>query len=216
MSATGYLVMPDAGEGRAVLVLGSWWGLGDAQREICDAFADAGYVALAPDLVGDGRTTDDAEVARAWLLERDPNVVADLVLSSAAILRSSNETPDAPIGVLGIGMGASWGLWLASRAPDQVGALSFISGTQRVDHLDVIAAVQGHFAEHDDLVDDDERVLLEAALHLDGTDVEFFDYPGTSAGFFEQGPNYDEAAATLVFERTLRLFDEHLRKKMRR
>lgn len=117
MSATGYLVMPDAGEGRAVLVLGSWWGLGDAQHAICDAFADAGYVALAPDLVGDGRTTDDAEVARAWLLERDPNVVADLVLSSAAILRSSNETPDAPIGVLGIGMGASWGLWLASPRP---------------------------------------------------------------------------------------------------
>ena len=210
MSATGYLVMPDAGRGRAVLVLGSWWGLGDPQRAICDELADAGFVTLAPDLVGDGRTTDDRDEARTWLAERDPNVVADLVLSSAAILRSSNETPDAPIGVLGLGMGASWGLWLASRAPDQVGALSFFYGTQRVDNLDVTAAVQGHFAEHDDLVDDDDRVLLEAALHLDGTDVEFFDYPGTSAGFFERGPTYDEAAATLAFERTRRFFDDRL------
>lgn len=212
MSSTGYLVMPESGQGRAVLVLGSWWGLGDPQRAICDALADAGYVTLAPDLVGDGRTTDDHEVARTWLAERDPNVVADLVLSSAAILRSSNETADAPIGVLGLGMGASWGLWLASRAPDQVGALSFFYGTQRVDHLDVIAALQGHFAEHDDLVDDDDRVLLEAALHLDGTEVEFFDYPGTSAGFFEHGATYDEAAATLAFTRTLACFDTHLRR----
>lgn len=212
MSSTGYLVMPDAGQGRAALVLGSWWGLGDPQRVICDALADAGYVTLAPDLVGDGRTTADREVAHAWLVERDPNAVAELVLSSAAILRSSNETPDAPIGVLGLGMGASWGLWLASRAPDQVGALSFFYGTQRVDHLDVTATLQGHFAEQDDLVDEDERVLLEAALHLDGTDVEIFDYPGTSAGFFEQGPTYDETAATLAFTRTLTCFDTQLRR----
>lgn len=204
--------MPDAGRGPAVLVLGSWWGLGEAQHAICDSLADAGYVTLAPDLVGDGRTTDDIDVAHTWLAESDPNLVADLVLSSAAILRSSNETPDAPIGVLGTGMGASWGLWLASRAPDQVGALSFFYGLQRVDRLDVTAAVQGHFAEHDEWVDDDDRVLLEAALHLDGTDVGCFDYPGTSSGFLEQGPTYDEAAATLAMTRTLDCFDRNLRR----
>lgn len=210
MSGTGYLVAPDAGEGRAVLVLGDWWGLDDNVRSTCDRLADAGFLALAPDLVGEARTTADADTARAWLNERDPNVVADLVLSSAAILRSSDLTPAAPVGVLGIGMGASWGLWLASRAPEQVGALSFFYGTQRVDRLDLTAAVQGHFAEHDDLVDDDDRVLLEAALHLDGTSCEFFDYPGTAHGFLEPGPTYDAEAAELAWTRTLAGFDEHL------
>lgn len=207
MSGSGYLVAPDGDAGRAVLVLGSWWGLTPGLQGICDRFADEGYVALAPDLVGDDRTTDDPETARRWLGERDPNIVADLVLSAAAILRSSDLTPDRPIGVVGFGMGASWGLWVASRAPEQVGALSFFYGTQRVDHLDLTASVQGHFAEHDDLVLDDDRVLLEAALLLDETRCEFFDYPGTSHGFFEPGPSHDEAAAELAWSRMLTGFD---------
>lgn len=209
-SGSGYLVLPDGQTGPAVLVLSSWWGLNTFIRNLCDRFADAGYVALAPDLVGQGRTTDDPVDAASWLAERDPNVVADLMLSSSAILRSSHQTPDAPIGVLGLAMGASWGLWLASRAPEQVAALSFAYGTQRVDRLDVTAAVQGHFAEHDDLVPDDERVLLEAALHLDGTTTEFFDYPGTSHGFFEPGDTFDAGAAELAWNRIITFFGSQL------
>ncbi len=193
-----------------MLVLGSWWGLGNPIRAICDDLADAGFVALAPDLVGDSRTTDDPEVARAWLDQRDMNVVADLVLSSATLLRDSTVTPDAPIGVLGLQMGASWALWLASRAPGLVGAVSFFYGSQDVEGLDLDCAVQGHFAEHDDLVDDDEKVLLSAALHLECPVVECFDYPGTSAGFFEPGADFATEAAALARRRTITWFEENL------
>ena len=210
MSATGYLVVPDAGRGRAALVLGSWWGLGDPQRAICDALADAGYVTLAPDLVGDARTTDDREVARPG----SPNATPTWSRTSSCRQRRSSAAPTRPptcrSGCWDSGWGRPGGCGWRRVRPTEVGALSFFYGTQRVDNLDVTAAVQGHFAEHDDLVDDDDRVLLEAALHLDGTDVEFFDYPGTSAGFFEHGPTYDEAAAKLAFERTRRFFDDHL------
>lgn len=210
MSESGYLVAPAGGQGPAVLVLGSWWGLGAGLRGICDALADAGYVALAPDLVGDGRTTDDAGTARGWLAERDVDVVADLVRSSALLLRDSTVTPDAPIGVLGMQMGASWALWLASRHPELVGAVSFFYGAQEVDGLDLACAVQGHFAEHDDLVDDDTKTLLSAALHLECENVECFDYPGTTSGFLELGPHYDPAAAELAWDRTLSWFAAHL------
>ncbi len=210
MSGKGYLVTPDAGTGRGVLVLHSWWGLDDATRAICDSLADAGYLALAPDLVGMNRTTTDPAEAQAWLAESDPNEVADMVLSSTAILRSANETPDAPIGVLGMAMGASWALWLASRSPEMIGAVSFFYGSQDVDHLDVTAAVQGHFAEHDEFVSDDERVLLQAALLLDGTDAEFFEYPTCHHGFFEERATYDEPAATEAWTRVLAFFDSRL------
>lgn len=193
-----------------MLVLGSWFGLDDGVRAICDDLADAGHVALAPDLVGDGRTTTDPDEARRWLADRSMDVVADLVVSAARLLRDSTVTPDAPIGVLGLQMGASWALWLASRHPELVGAVSFFYGTQDVEHLDIDAAVQGHFAEFDDLVDDDDKVLLSAALHLGGSDVECFDYPGTRSGFLEPGPTHDAAAAETAWHRTLSWFTSHL------
>ena len=49
-----YLAAPKDG-GPAVLVLHAWWGLSDGIRRHCDRLAEAGFVALAPDLY-DGRT----------------------------------------------------------------------------------------------------------------------------------------------------------------
>lgn len=212
MSGSGYLIAPDDGEGRGVLVLGSWWGLDDGLREIGDRLADRGFVALVPDLVGEGRTTDDADEARAWLELRDMDVVADLVRSSATLLRTTAVSPDAPIGVVGLQMGASWALWLASRSPELVGAVSFFYGSQDVERLDLDCAVQGHFAEFDQLVPEDDKVLLSAALHLECTVVECFDYPGTSSGFAEPGATFDAAAAALAWERTGTFLDRHLRR----
>ncbi len=210
MTDTGYLIAPEGDAGRGVLVLGSWWGLGDGVRARCDALADAGFVALAPDLVGDGRTTSDPDTAREWLAARNVDAVADLVLSSATLLRDSTFTPDAGIGVVGLQAGASWGLGLASRAPELIGALCFFYGSQDVDRLHLSCAVQGHFAEHDALVDEDDKMLLSAALHLDCEVVECFDYAGTESGFLEPGPSFHPDAAALAWTRTCAFLDRHL------
>lgn len=210
LSGSGYLVAPDTHSGPGVLVLGSWWGLNDALRDICDMLADHGYVALAPDLIGGGQVPHDQTEAESLLADRDMNVVADLVLSSASLLRSSSTTPDAPIGVLGLQMGASWGLWLASRSPEVVGALCFFYGSQDVDRLTIHCPVQGHFAEVDALVSEDDKMLLSAALHLECEHVECFDYDGTQTGFFESGPTFDEPAADLARKRVLAWLNTHL------
>ena len=212
MSGSGYLVAPNSDSGPGILVLGSWYGLNDGVRDFCNRLADAGFVSLAPDLVGEERTTDDPDTARLWLAGRDINEVADLVVSSATMLRDTDVTPDAPIGVLGLQMGASWALWLASRYPDLVGVVSFYYGSQDVDRLDVTCAVQGHFAEDDELVDDDTKTLLSAALHLVCDHVEGFDYAGTKSGFAEPGPTFDADAAAQAWNRTLTWFSEHLRR----
>src|SRR6187549_277952 len=66
-AGTGYVVTPDAGSGPGVLVLHAWWGLTPFFRSVCDRLADAGFVALAPDLHGDGRTADTPDEAEALL-----------------------------------------------------------------------------------------------------------------------------------------------------
>lgn len=212
-SGQGYLVFPDSTPAPALLALHSWWGLTPAFRELCDRFADAGFVVLAPDLLG-GITPQDQPEASLTLAEMDVNRTAGLILSSAATLRMLDETPDSGIGVIGLSMGASWGLWLASRAPEQVDALSFFYGSQDVDRLDIGSPVLGHFAEHDDLITTDEAVVLEASLMLSDRPAEIHHYPGTSHWFMESDrPEFDAAAADVAFDRTCRFLLEHLEPK---
>ncbi|MEN8161510.1 MAG: dienelactone hydrolase family protein, partial [Myxococcota bacterium] len=61
-TARGYLAKPARGSGPGVLVIQEWWGLVDHIRDVCDRFARAGFVALAPDLYR-GETTTDPDAA---------------------------------------------------------------------------------------------------------------------------------------------------------
>lgn len=193
-------------------MLHSWWGLTPFFRSVCDRLADEGFVALAPDLHGDNATADRPDEAEALLASTDPNLTANLVLAGAATLRGLPVTPDGPIGILGFSMGASWALWASARAPDYVSAVSVFYGTQDIDFALATAAFQGHFAEHDEFVDDDTRVELHAHLRVLGHAVDFHDYPGTGHWFFESDrpAAYVPDAAELAWERTVAFLHHHL------
>ena len=49
-SCTGYLSLPAGGSGPALIVIQEWWGLVGHIKDVVDRFAQAGFVALAPDL----------------------------------------------------------------------------------------------------------------------------------------------------------------------
>jgi carboxymethylenebutenolidase len=208
----GYLVAPDGGSDRGVLVLHSWWGLTPFFKGVCDRLADEGFAALAPDLLP-GELPATPDEAEAVLAEADVNRSAALVLSSARALRSATTAPAAPIGVLGFSMGASWGLWLSARSPLEVAATVVFYGTQSIDFAEAQSAYQGHFAEFDALVPDDEVVELEAHLRLVDKRAEFWRYPGTSHWFFESDRElaFNEAAASLAWERTVQFLGRELR-----
>src|SRR5258706_6223586 len=61
---SGYLAVPEQGSGPGVLVLHAWWGLTEPFRQVCDRLAEAGFVALAPDLYH-RKTTASVEEAQA-------------------------------------------------------------------------------------------------------------------------------------------------------
>src|SRR5438034_3534056 len=69
---SAYLAVPEHGSGPGVLVLHAWWGLTEPFRQVCDRLAEAGFVALAPDLYH-GKTTAAVEEAQALgaALDRD-------------------------------------------------------------------------------------------------------------------------------------------------
>lgn len=209
-AGTGYLALPRTPEGPGILVLHAWWGLTDHVRGVCDRLAEAGYVALAPDLFA-GRLATDVDDAQRQLGDADANELAHLTRSSLHALRSLPSTTDDPVGVLGFSMGASLALWLAARVPDAIIATAVYYGAQDIDMIDARSAFLGHYAEDDPYIDQDTLVLLESELHLDGLDVEFHRYPGTRHWFAEPDrPEHDEAAATLAWDRTLTFFRRHL------
>ncbi len=209
-AGTGYLALPEGGSGPGILVLHAWWGLTEHVRHVCDLLADEGYVALAPDLF-DGRIESEIDAAEEGLAKAYANELAHVTRSSLAALRSMAHTPDGPVGVLGWSMGASMALWLAARVPGDVAATAVYYGGQDIDMEDARCAFLGHYAETDAYVDDDSLVLLESELHLDGLDVEFHRYPGTSHWFAEPDrPEHDPAAAALAWDRTLDFFETYL------
>ncbi|QXC62541.1 dienelactone hydrolase family protein [Aquihabitans sp. G128] len=211
-AGTGYAVVPDSGGGPGVLVLHAWWGLTPFFTSICDRLADAGFVALAPDLHGGGQTADTPDEAEALLASVDPNRAANLVVGSLSTLRAMPATPDGRVAVLGFSMGASWALWAATRFPDDVAAAVAYYGSQDIDFAPADAAFQGHFAEIDEFESEDDVNYLEAQLRLAGKAVDFHRYPGTGHWFAESDrpAAYDEAAAELAWDRTTAFLHAHL------
>ena len=211
-AGTAYVVTPHGGTGPGVLVLHAWWGLTPFFREVCDRLADAGFVALAPDLHGQDRTADTPDEAEALLGSTDPNQTAGLVVSALSALAQMPATTGTRVGIVGFSMGGSWALWAATRFPEQVGAVSVYYGSQDIDFGPATAAIQGHFAEYDELTSQDEVNYLEAQLRLAGRSVDFHRYPDTGHWFAESDrpAAFDSAAADQAWARTVAFLEEHL------
>src|ERR1700689_664319 len=74
-TAGGYLATPESGGGPGVIVIQEGWGLVDHIVDVCDRFAAAGFVALAPDLyhgkkIKPGEPDEAGKAMMAMRLER--------------------------------------------------------------------------------------------------------------------------------------------------
>ena len=202
-AGTAYLVHPDGGPGPGVLVLHSWWGLTTTVKDFCNALADAGFTALAPDLLG-GANPDTGAEAQFVLEEADMNTTAGLVISSAHELRARSRNPEAPVGAIGFSMGASWAYWLSARLPGSIKAVVAYYGTQNIEFDDAQASYLVHIADDDTIASADDTNETLAFLGLAGRPFTAHHYERASHFFAERGASdYDEASAELAWDRTL-------------
>lgn len=200
MKDQAYFVAPPSGPGPGILFLPAWWGLTRSTRRRADYLSDAGFTVLAPDLAL-GKRPETEEEAETFLGEADPNRLASLVLSSAGLL--AEKAAPGPLGVVGVGMGGSLGLWLSVRRGGLVTAAVSLYGSQVIDFAGAKADYQIHLAEEDRFISDDEAVFMEATIGMESLDITVETYPGTHHGFADpESPAFDPDAADLAWNRT--------------
>jgi len=197
----------------AVIMIHEWWGLNDNIRAMADRLAAEGYIVLAIDLYG-GKVAKNRAEARQFML----SVVEDPELANANI-RGAYEfvssTAGAPkVGSIGWCFGGGWSLNTALLFPDDLDATVIYYGqvTDDDEKLGPInSPILGLFAADDTGIKVGTVEAFGAALERLRKDHEILVYPGVGHAFANPtGNNYDEAAASDAWRRTLEFLGRYL------
>lgn len=216
--ARGYLGIPESGSGPGVMVIQEWWGLVPQIKRICDSLAEAGFVALAPDLYrGELAQHDEMDKANHLMTSLDQQRAANDMSGAITALLDLEAVTSTSVGVVGYCMGGMLALVIAANEGDRVGCVAPFYGAplgdDGPDFNGLTAKVAGHFAEKDDFFPPEAVKGLEKKLIEMGKDVSFTVHPGTGHAFTnEDNPlgTYDAQLSATTWQTTVDLFKSEL------
>lgn len=214
---SGYLSVPPSGSGPGVIVIQEWWGLVPHIQDVCDRYAAAGFVALAPDLYG-GETAQEPDEAGKLMMAMNLDQAARDMGGAVDYLLGSDAVTSEGLGVTGFCMGGGLAMMLATQRPDAIVACVPFYGIIPWPHAEpdwstLHAAVLGHFAENDGMFPPDKVRALRDRLSGEGKDVELIIHPEVDHAFFNdvRPEVYHEATAQKAWDHTLEFMREHVR-----
>lgn len=209
----GYLARPANAKGKvpAVVVVHENRGLNPYIEDVARRLAKQGYRALAPDglsSVGGYPGNDEEGVALQKTV--DPEKLMNDFF--AAIEWSmQHEASTGKVGITGFCYGGGVANAAAVAYPELGAAVSFYGRQPDADEVSRIKApVMVHLAELDTRINEGWPAY-EQALKANEVTYQAYIYPGVNHGFHNDStPRYDEAAATLAWDRTLSWFGKYL------
>lgn len=212
-----YLAEPEQRSGAGVLVLHAWWGLTPPFRQICDQLAEAGFVALAPDLYH-GKTTTTIEEAETLVgaLNQEKERVHGDIAGAVQVLRQHVAAPPAAgrgkLAVVGFSLGGAYALNLSIQEAEEIAAVvTFYCAYPGLDYRGAQAAYLCHVAENDPFDPPEAFAKTEQEIQAAGRPITSYTYPETTHWFFEENrPEYDAQAAHIAWERTVEFLHEWL------
>jgi carboxymethylenebutenolidase len=225
-----YIAFPAELPAPAIVIVNDVGGLSPFYRHLAERLADAGYVAISPELFhrlgpvavqpGDPAYMDGA-IARMMKLDTDL-LFADLgaTIDHAAALP---QTRARGVGTIGFCMGGTCVLALAVRRPDLRAAVAYygvpvkrrgVPNVQPLDEVDRLAVpLLAHWGDRDDAVGLDNIERYRDAVAAAQQDAAIHLYPGLGHGFLraiDDGASPSHDPACLSWSRTLEFFAEHL------
>ncbi len=209
-----YLARPANSSGNlpGVVVIHENRGLNPHIKDVARRTGLAGFLALAPDALtplGGYPGNDDEGRTLQRQLDRG-NMTEDFV--AAALHLKSHPECSGRIGVVGFCFGGGMVNTLAVRLPDLAAAVPFHGGQPAAEDVPKIKApLLLHYAGLDTRVNKGWPDY-EAALKANGVTYTAHIYEGANHGFHnDTTPRYDQAAATLAWQRTIDFFNQTLR-----
>lgn len=193
----GTLFFSGAAPRPGVVVFPEFWGINDYSRRRARMLAELGYTALAADVYGEGRSTDSAPEANAWMggLMRDPAVAGARIRGAVQALAAQAETVEGHLGAIGYCMGGALAL-AGARLGLPLRAVASFHGI--LDSKLKMAAGGTHprilicHGGADPIVSPESIAAFHQEMKDAGVDYSFVNYPGVLHAF--TNPLADERA----------------------
>jgi carboxymethylenebutenolidase len=186
-STVGYVVTPD-GEGPfpAVILIHEWNGLVDRVRQVADALADEGYVALAADMYsGQIGTNRDENMTLMQEAQADPDRVIANLDAAVSYLRGRADVT-GKVAAMGWCFGGGVALSFALGGESHEGTAIFYG--RLIEDPDVLASIDhpvyGTFAELDGGIPPDQVNRFAEALRTAGVENDIHIYDDVNHGFW--------------------------------
>ncbi len=129
LTMKGYIAYDDAIAGKrpGVLVIHEWWGLNDYARRRADMLAKEGYIAMAVDMYGNGKTADHPKDASAFAaaVNKDPAGALARFRAAMATLNRQRLADRTRTAAIGYCFGGGQVLNMARAGVPILGAVSF-------------------------------------------------------------------------------------------
>lgn len=213
MAVSGYFAQTPGRKGPGVVVIQEWWGLVPHIKSVAERLAEAGFLALAPDLYHGKFAKSPGEAERLMMAMNIDKAEKDLS-AGVSYLQEHTANPTGKVGVIGFCMGGALALYAAARNPDIAACIVFYGAHPKIrpDLPSLNAAVLGIYGENDKSVTVKSARDLEKKLKDLGKSVEIQIYPGAGHAFFndERPEVYNKSAAEDAWKRSLDFLTRHL------
>jgi carboxymethylenebutenolidase len=208
----GILAIPSSGSGIGVMVIQEWWGVVPHIASVVDRLADAGFVALAPDLYRGVNTTEPDEAGKLMMGLKVAEAGEDIAAAADFLVRRP-ELTSAKLGIVGFCMGGGLALLGPTVTPHVFAASALYPAMPWPEYSPTWANYAGrtalvHQAESDIPSTGDSIASYAKDIRGHGGDAIVETYLGTEHAFFndDRPEVYNAEAAALGWERTLGLF----------
>ncbi len=195
-----------------IIVIHENRGLNPYIEDVARRAAVAGFLSFAPDaLTPLGGYPGNDDDGRAMQQQRDRESMLQDFIAAYEFLKNKPEC-SGKVGVVGFCFGGWISNMMAVRVADLPAAVPFYGGQPTAEEVPGIqASLLLHFAELDERVNAGWPVY-EAALKANAKSYTSYMYPAVNHGFHnDTTPRYDQAAASLAWDRTIAFFNEKLK-----
>ena len=206
----GYRADPATAPKAALVVIQEIFGVNHHIRNVCDRFASAGYVAVAPAIFDrierdfqSGYSPDEVAVARKFVANPDWTAMLRDVQAAIDSVKSVG-----PVGIVGFCLGGSVAYAAATKLTGLSAAIGYYGGAiVRFADDNPGVPMMLHFGEKDAGIPLSDVETIRAKQ----PDLEVHVYPGAQHGFScDERASYDKASADIAWQRTLAFFAKHL------